>query len=61
MLVNRAPQVLGCAVNFDEDFVQMPCIAKSYTPATQLGGIGLPKVQASLPDRLIDNRYPTLG
>ena len=32
----------------EEDFIQMPCVAGSGTPALELIGIGLPELQTPL-------------
>jgi hypothetical protein len=46
--VNGAPEVVPLAIDREEDFIQMPCVAGSGTPALELIGIGLPELQTPL-------------
>ena len=42
----------------EEDFIQMPFVAGSGTPAPELIGIGLPELQAPFADRFIGHEDP---
>ena len=53
VLVDRPPQVMQCAVDFDEDLVEMPLVAGPGPPSAQLVGVGLPKLGAPPADRLV--------
>jgi hypothetical protein len=47
------------AIDREEDFIQMPCVAGSGTPALELIGIGLPELQTLLPNGFIRDEDPT--
>jgi hypothetical protein len=59
ILVNGAPEVVQLAIDHEEDFIQMPCIAGSGTPTPALIGIGLPELQAPLTNGFIRDEGPT--
>jgi len=48
VLIDGPPEVVPCAVDGEEDFIHMPLIARSRTPASQPIGIDLPKLPAPL-------------
>ena len=53
VLVDRAPQVLLCAVDLDEHLIEVPFVAGPRAPPAQLVGVGLPELGAPAPDRLV--------
>jgi hypothetical protein len=41
LLIDRPPQVVPLAMDGEEDFIQMPLIARPGAPPSELIGIGL--------------------
>ena len=61
VLINGPPEVVPFAVDGEEDFLQMPLIARSRTPASQLIGIGPPKLPAPMAYGFIGQHDPVCG
>ena len=61
VLVDGAPQVVALAMYGEKHRIQVPCVARSGTPAAQLVGIGLPELAAPIPDRLIGQEDAAFG
>jgi hypothetical protein len=59
VLIDGPPQIMPRAINREEHPVQVPLVAGSGTPAPELIGIGLPELQASLPNGLRGHDNPT--
>ncbi len=53
VLIHRTPQVMGTAVDLDEDFIHVPLVTLSRTPAAQAVGVSLTKLATPIPDSLI--------
>ena len=60
MLVHRAPQVVGLAVDLDEDLVKVPLVTRACPSAAQSVGVGLAERSAPLPDGLVGDRDAAL-
>ena len=60
MLVDRAPQVMGGAVDLHEDLVDVPLVAGARSAPAQLVGIVRPELGAPGPDRLV-GEHDTAG
>ena len=61
MLIDSPPQVVRLPVDPQEDFVEMPFVAGSWASATQLIGVGLPKLEAPLSDRFVGENHAPFG
>jgi hypothetical protein len=61
VLVDGAPQVVALAMDGEKDLIQVPCVARSGTPAAQLVGIGLPKLSTPIPHRFIGQDDAAFG
>ena len=48
ILINSPPQILSLTVDFDEDFVQMPCIAEPTLSSSQLASVVRTELPAPL-------------
>jgi hypothetical protein len=59
VLVDGTPEIVPCPIDGEEDFIQMPFVAGSGTPAPKLIGIGLPELQAPFADGLVGDDNPT--
>src|SRR5271156_2028561 len=59
MLVDRAPQVMGDAVDLHEHLVEVPLVAQARAPPAQLVSAGLPELGTPAPDRLITHHDTT--
>ena len=59
VLIHGAPEVVPLAIDGEEDFIQMPFVAGSGTPAPELIGIGLPELPAPFADGFIGHDDPT--
>jgi hypothetical protein len=53
LLIHRPPQIVAILVHRNEDLLEMPFVAGSWTAATQLMGILLPEFATPLPDGLV--------
>ena len=53
MLVDRAPQVMGGAVDRHEHLVEVPLVAGAGSPPTSLGSVVRPELRTPGPDRLV--------
>jgi hypothetical protein len=53
VLIHSPPQIVTCAMNAEEDLVEVPLVARLGAPATALIGMRLPELLAPLPDRLV--------
>ena len=53
VLVHRPPQIMGLAIDLDEDIVDVPFIPWSATPAAQSMGVELAELAAPLMDGLV--------
>ncbi len=53
MLVDRPPQVMRGAVDFDEDLVEVPCVAGLWSAPARLVGVCLPEFGAPSADRFV--------
>jgi hypothetical protein len=60
VLVHRAPEVVGLAVDLDEYLVEVPFVARSGPAPRQPVGECLAELGAPLPDRLVGDHDPTL-
>ena len=59
ILIDGPPQIVPFAVDREKHLVQVPFVARSGTPATELIGIRLPELPAPLPDGFIRHDDPT--
>ena len=53
MLIHRAPQVMLLAVDFEEDFVQVPFVARLRAPPLERVRVSLAELATPLPDRFV--------
>jgi hypothetical protein len=60
ILVDSSPQGMGFSMNFEKDFIQVPCVATTRAPPSQCIGVRLPTFQAPLTDRFIRDHNPAL-
>jgi hypothetical protein len=58
VLVHRPPQVMGLPTDLDEYLVEVPCVPGTSPAPAQPGGVGLPELRTSLPDRLVADDDP---
>ncbi len=59
VLIDGPPQVVGLAVDLQENLIEEPLVAWSRTPSSQLIGIGLPEPQTPLTYRLVRHNHAT--
>jgi hypothetical protein len=53
VLIHGPPQIVTCAMNGEEDLIEVPLVARLGAPAPELIGIRLPELPAPLPDRFV--------
>ena len=53
LLIHGPPEIMALRIEREEEFIQMPLVARSGAPRSELIGIGLPEFPASLPNRLV--------
>jgi hypothetical protein len=58
VLIHGPPQIVPLAIDREEHLVQVPCVTRSWAPATQLICILLPKFPAPLSDGFIRHTDP---
>ena len=59
VLIDGTPEIVACAVDPHKHLVQVPCVPRSRTSASQLIGVLLPELQTPLTDRFIYHNDPT--
>src|SRR6476619_6759914 len=57
VLVDRAPQVMGGAVDLHEHLVEVPFVAGAGSPPTSLGRVVRPELGTPGPDRLVGDHH----
>ena len=58
VLIDGAPEIGACAVDTHKHLVQVPCVPRSRTSASQLIGILLSELQTLLTDRFVRHNDP---
>ena len=61
ILVDRPPQIMAGAIDGEEDFIQMPLVARPRPSAPQRIRIGLPKLPAPIPHGFVGQADAALG
>ena len=59
LLINRSPEVVGDAVDLEEDLVQMPFVAGPGTPSSQASRKQVAELVAPAADRFIADQHST--
>jgi len=59
ILIDGPPEVVPCPIDGEEDFIEMPLVTGSGTPAPEVIGILLPKLAAPLADGFVGHHNPT--
>jgi hypothetical protein len=57
VLVDRAPPVMGGAVDLHEHLVEVPFVAGAGSPPTSLGSVVRPEFRTPGPDRLVADHH----
>jgi hypothetical protein len=61
MLIDRSPQIMQFAVDFEKDLIKMPLVAGSCTSVAQLVGMLLPKGSTPLTEGLVGQHDSALS
>jgi hypothetical protein len=59
VLTDGTPEIVACAVDPHKHLVQVPCVPRSRTSATQWIGVLLPELHTPLTERFVRHNDPT--